>query len=267
MKYRNIAVIAAKNNSNALAKKALLIQKYGFQDFEFSGQKISKIDLLIAIGGDGLMLRLLHKFESSGVPIYGINCGTVGFLMNSLHEENLLQAINDSQESILHPLRMNVIDALNQTHSYTAINEVALLRQSSQAAKIRIEINGQERVASLVADGVLVSTPAGSTAYNLSVGGPIIPFGAKMLALTPISPFRPRNWSGALLPSESIIKLQVLDFEMRPTSATADSSEVKNVKEVTIFEDRTINFKILFDPNHSLEERIIREQFSVISTS
>jgi NAD+ kinase len=157
---------------------------------------------------------------------------------------------------------MNVLDFEGKTYSQIAINEIALLRQSSQAAKIRITINEQERLGCLVADGILVATAAGSTAYNLSAGGPIIPFGSEILALTPISPFRPRKWRGALLPANSRIKLEILDCESRPTSATADANEVKNVKEVMIFEDRSVAFEILFDPNHSLEERIIREQFT-----
>lgn len=161
----------------------------------------------------------------------------------------------------LHPLRMKVIDSAGKQHSHIAINEVALLRQTSQIAKIKIEINDQERVACLAADGVLVATSAGSTAYNLSAGGPIIPFDAKILALTPISPFRPRNWNGALLPVSSKIKFTILECESRPVSATADSREIRNVREVEIYEDKSVTFKLLFDANHSLEERIIREQF------
>ncbi len=258
---KNIAIIAAKNNPEALAKKDALVKKFGFKDLTFDHKKSDGIDLLIAVGGDGLMLHLLHEFEKNPLPIYGINCGTVGFLMNSFHEENFLDNLTKAQVSTLHPLRMEVIDTTGKKHSYIAINEVALLRQSSQAAKIRIEINGQERINYLAADGVLVATSAGSTAYNLSAGGPIIPFGAEILALTPISPFRPRNWNGALLPANSKIKLEILEHESRPTSATADSNEIRNVKEVLISEDRSITFKILFDSNHSLEERIIREQF------
>lgn len=262
MKYKNIAVIAAKNNPAALTKRDSLVKEYNFKDITSNHKEIANIDLVIAIGGDGLMLHLLHEYESSPIAIYGVNCGTVGFLMNSFHQEDFLNALENAQESELHPLRMEVTDTSNQKHSHLAINEVALVRQSSQAAKIKIEINGHERIKSLAADGVLLATPAGSTAYNLSAGGPIIPFGSEILALTPISPFRPRNWSGALLPANSQVKLEVLHPESRPVSATADSSEVRNVKEVIISEDRSIAFKILFDPNHSLEERIIREQFT-----
>jgi NAD+ kinase len=261
MKYKNIAVIAAKNNSEALRRKNFLTEKYGFKDITFNHRQIEGIDLVIAIGGDGLMLHLLHEYEASRLAIYGINCGTVGFLMNSFCQDNFLDVIEKSQESKLYPLRMNVEDAAGKKHSHIAINEIALLRQSSQAAKIKIVINGCERIKLLTADGVLVATPAGSTAYNFSVGGPIIPFGSKILALTAISPFRPRKWGGALLPANSKIKLEIIDFKSRPVSANADSTEVRNVKEVIAFEDHAITFKVLFDPNHSLEERIIREQF------
>lgn len=264
MNYNNIAIIAAKNNSKAIAKKDFLIQKYGFSDITLDHNNIDDIDLVIAVGGDGLILHLLHDYESKQIPIYGINCGTVGFLMNSFNEEedDVLEAIKHAQESALYPLRMQVTDIDGQTHNHIAINEVALLRQSSQAAKIKIEINNHQRIKILAADGVLVATSAGSTAYNLSAGGPIIPFGSDILALTPISPFRPRNWNGALLPGNSNIKFEVISPKSRPVSATADYNEVKNVKEVTIFEDRSLSFKILFDPNHSLEERILREQFT-----
>ncbi len=258
---KRIAVIAARNNQKAIEHKNILVRNYNFIDLSSDHQNIADIDLVIAIGGDGLMLHLLHQYEKTQVPIYGINCGTVGFLMNSFNEENFLQNLEKAKESKLYPLRMNVIDDQNKSFSHIAINEIALLRQTSQAAKIRVEINGQERIQNLAADGILVATAAGSTAYNLSAGGPIIPFGSEILALTPISPFRPRNWHGALLPANSKINLEVLQHSERSVSATADFNEVRNVKTVEIFEDRTISFTILFDQNHSLEERIIREQF------
>jgi NAD+ kinase len=174
---------------------------------------------------------------------------------------SLLKKINESQSTILNPLNMVVTDVYNKKYNHIAINEVALLRQNNQASKIQIEINNHERLSCLIADGVLLSTSAGSTAYNLSAGGPIIPFGAKILALTAISPFRPRKWNGALLPANSKVKFKILDHENRPVSATADYIEVRNVIEVEVFEDKNKEFKILFDSNHSLEERIIREQF------
>lgn len=258
---KKIAVIAAKNNRQAFEKKNILIEKYNFTDLTADHKNISDIDLVVAIGGDGLMLHLLHEYENLPIAIYGVNCGTIGFLMNSFNAENFLENLEKAQESRLYPLRLNAIDADEKSHSLIAINEIALLRQSSQAAKIKISINGHERISSLTADGILVATPAGSTAYNLSAGGPIIPFASEILALTAISPFRPRNWKGALLPANSKIKLEILNFESRPVSATADFTAIQNVKEVIIFEDRNTSFKILFDPNHSLEERIIREQF------
>lgn len=258
---KKIAVVAARNNQKAINHKDILIKKYNFVDLSSNHQNVADIDLVIAIGGDGLMLHLLHQYEKTQTPVYGVNCGTIGFLMNSFDEENFLSNLEKAQQSKLYPLRMNVIDSDDKTHSHIAINEIALLRQTSQAAKIRVEINNQERLKNLAADGILVATAAGSTAYNLSAGGPIIPFGCEILALTPISPFRPRNWHGALLPANSKIKLEVLSHETRTVSATADFNEVRNVKEVEIFEDRSISFTILFDPNHSLEERIIREQF------
>ncbi len=262
MNSKNIAVIAAKNNVEALKRAKLLVQKYGFTDITANHRNTSGIELVIAIGGDGLMLHLLHEYEKNPLPIYGINCGTVGFLMNSFSEENFLEVLSQAQESTLHPLKMTATDLQNNKHSHIAINEVSLLRQSSQAAKIKVKVNGKVRIEQLAADGILVSTSAGSTAYNLSAGGPIIPFAAEILALTPISPFRPRNWHGALLPASSKIEFSVIDPETRPVSAIADSIEVENIKEVFITEDKSITFKILFDPNHSLEERIIREQFS-----
>lgn len=265
-KYQNIAIIGAKNNQEAIAIKDKIVSKYQFSDITNNHKNIDNIDLVIAVGGDGLMLHLLHEYENYDIPIYGINCGTVGFLMNKINdEENLLQVIESTKESLLKPLRMEAIDIDNKKHSLLAINEVSLLRQSSQASKIKISVNDKERIKCLVADGVLLSTSAGSTAYNFSAGGPIIPFGAKILALTPISAFRPRNFNSALLPAKTVVKFEILNHEKRPVSATADFNEIKNVKEVVVFEDEKKSFKILFDPNHSLEERIIREQFFELS--
>ncbi|MBM3580238.1 MAG: NAD kinase [Alphaproteobacteria bacterium] len=258
---KNIAVIAAKNNHEAEERKNFLVQKFELKDLSENHKNIDGIETVVAIGGDGLMLHLLHEFEKTPLPIYGVNCGTVGFLMNSFHPENFSESLAKAQIATLHPLRMDVTDIGGKKFSHLAINEVALLRQTSQIAKIGIEINGQERVSCLAADGVLVATSAGSTAYNLSVGGPIIPFGAKIFALTPISPFRPRNWQGAILPASSKIKFSVLDAKVRRVSATADSCEVRDIQEVEIYEDRSVTFELLFDANHSLEERIIREQF------
>ncbi len=262
MTNKKIAIIAAKDNQDAQAKKNLLIKKYGFIDLDKTN-KDDALDLIVVLGGDGTMLHLLHQYEKNPIPFYGINCGTVGFLMNAYNEENLLAAINGAKATTLHPLRMEVVDVDGAKHSHIAVNEVSLLRQINQAAKINICVNGLERLDCLTADGIVVATSAGSTAYNLSLRGPIIPFGAKMLALTPISPFRPRNWRGAILPAESVIEFTVVDASLRQVSATADYNEVRNVKKVTVKEDVSLQFTLLFDSGHSLEERIIREQFVV----
>lgn len=257
-----IAVIAAKNNVKALEARDVLCKKYGFIDLTLDHKKTAGIDAIIAIGGDGLMLHLLHEYEKNPLPIYGVNFGSVGFLMNSFNEENLLEKINKAQVATIKPLRMTAIDNSGKTHSQIAINEVSLLRQTSQIAKIKIEVNGKTRLSDLACDGILLATSAGSTAYNFSAGGPIIPFGAAILALTPLSPFRPRKWHGALLPSNSEVRFEILESDKRKVSASADSIEVSNVKEVIIKQAENINFKILFDANHSLEERIIGEQFN-----
>ncbi len=265
--FKKIAIISAFNNPKALQIKQDLIKKYNFYEFEIEDiNNINNvcslgIDLIIAIGGDGLMLRVLHAFEHCPIAIYGINCGTIGFLMNSFNSPEIIENIAKAEISKIHPLRMIAIDQNQNQHSFIAINEVALLRQSNQACKIRIDINNQQRLECLSADGVIVATPAGSTAYNLSAGGPIIPFGAEIIALTPISPFRPRKWNGALLPENSKITFHILENFQRPVSATADSREVRDVVNVEVYQEKNILFNILFDPNHSLEERIIREQF------
>ena len=265
--FKKIAIISAYNNDKALEIKLDLIKKFNFHNLEIDKKDIVNqaceigFDLIIAIGGDGLMLRVLHAFENCPIPIYGINCGTVGFLMNSFDQNLLMENIHKAEISSIHPLRMNAIDCDNKSHSFIAINEVALIRQSNQASKIKIEVNQQFRLSCLSADGVMVATPAGSTAYNLSAGGPIIPFGAEIVALTPISPFRPRKFNGALLPENSKIRFEILESATRPVIASADSSEVRNVISVEVFQEKKISFKILFDSSHSLEERIIREQF------
>ena len=263
MKYQKIAIIAGSNNEAALKKKDQLVEKYNFKDLTKSHKNTKDIDLIFALGGDGLMLKLLHDFAENPIPIYGINYGTFGFLMNHLPKKDLLTIIEEATQSTLYPLKMDVTDASNKKHRHIAINEISLLRQSSQAVKVEIEINNKKRLKSLTGDGILVATPAGSTAYNLSAGGPIIPFGSEILALTTISPFRPRNWKGALLPENSKIKFKILDHKSRPTIASADSIEVKNAKEIAISQDRSTPFTILFNADKSLEERIIREQFKI----
>jgi len=218
-------------------------------------------DVIVALGGDGLMLQTLHKFMKSGKPIYGMHRGTVGFLMNEYVEESLNERLGAAQITVIHPLMMRATDAQGRTLEHRAINEVSLFRQSAQAAHLRILIDGKERLAELVADGVLVSTPAGSTAYNLSVQGPIIPINASLLALTPISPFRPRRWRGALLPDKARVTIEVLESDKRPVAAVADHDEVRSVQSVDVTMDHTISINMLFDPGHNLDERILREQF------
>jgi NAD+ kinase len=218
-------------------------------------------DVIVALGGDGLMLQTLHRFMGTGKPIYGMNRGSVGFLMNEFGVEGLRERLEQAERSIVHPLLMVALDATGTTHTARAINEVSLLRQSYQAAKLRISIDGKPRLAELVADGVLVSTPAGSTAYNLSADGPILPLNAPLLALTPISAFRPRRWRGALLPDSAKVSIEVLEADKRPVSAVADHFEYRGVRRVDVAMDRTVDLVMLHDPGHSLEERILLEQF------
>ena len=218
-------------------------------------------DVIVALGGDGLMLQTLHKFMNSGKPIYGMQRGTVGFLMNDFSIDNLIERLTAAQITIIHPLVMRARDSAGRMHEHRAINEVSLFRQSAQAAHLRILIDGQERLTELIADGLLVSTPAGSTAYNLSVQGAIIPINAPLLALTPISPFRPRRWRGALLPDKAKVTIEVQDADKRPVAAVADSDEVRSVRSVDVEMDHAVSLNMLFDPGHNLDERILREQF------
>lgn len=259
--YKKIAIISANKNSDASAKKNLLVKKYNLIDLNEDESNLAGIDLIIVLGGDGMMLHLMHRLEKHPIPLYGMNCGTIGFLMNDYSEDNLLETLASAHSSIIKPLRMDVTCTDGSKHSKIAINEVSLLRQMSQAAKISVKVNGNERISCLTADGILVATPAGSTAYNLSLQGPIIPFGADMLALTPISPFRPRGWHGAILPANSEIEFSVIDTEKRSVSATADFITVENVEHVKVQEDKKTRFTLLFNKDHCLEERIIREQF------
>jgi NAD+ kinase len=221
-------------------------------------------DLLVVFGGDGFMLHSLHQFQALGKPVYGINCGTVGFLMNESNiksRDELLERLENAKATFLHPLKMSVETCDGKTAVYHAINEVSLLRQTSQAARIRICINDIIRLESLVADGIILATPAGSTAYNLSARGPILPLDAQLLALTPLSVFRPRNWHGALLPNTAKVRFEILDADFRGVSATADDRTVSSVKIVDVFQDTSVSYNLLFDPGHNLEERILREQF------
>jgi NAD+ kinase len=218
-------------------------------------------DVIVALGGDGLMLQTLHRFMGTGKPIYGMNRGSVGFLMNEYREDGIIERLEAAERSNVHPLLMVATDASGVAHTARAINEVHLLRLSAQVAKLHILIDGKTRLPELVADGVLVATPAGSTAYNLSANGPILPLDAPLLALTPISAFRPRRWRGALLPDHARISIEVLEHEKRPVSAVADHDEYRNVTRVEIAMDRSVDLVMLHDPGHSLEERILLEQF------
>ena len=218
-------------------------------------------EVIVALGGDGLMLETLHANLDRSVPIYGMNCGTVGFLMNEYREDGLAQRLAAASSVELHPLRMTATCVDGGRSEALAINEVSLFRESRQAAKLRISVDGVVRLKELVCDGALVATPAGSTAYNLSAHGPIIPLGADLLALTPISAFRPRRWRGALLPHKAVVTLEILEQDKRPVGAVADYTEVRDVAKVEIREDRDVTLRLLFDPEHNLEERIIMEQF------
>jgi NAD+ kinase len=214
-------------------------------------------DVIVALGGDGLMLQTLHRFMKTGKPIYGMHRGTVGFLMNEYSPDDLPQRLSKAHVTVIHPLLMRAHDGDGGMVEFHAFNEVSLFRQTYQAARLRVLIDGEERMPELVADGVLLATPAGSTAYNLSAQGPILPINA----LTPISPFRPRRWRGALLPDTARVRVEVLEPEKRPVAAVADHDEVRAVRTVDIQMDHSISMQMLFDPGHSLDERILREQF------
>ena len=252
-RFQRIAFLASGAPEAENAREAL-IRRYGDAD-------PLDADVIVSLGGDGFMLQTLHRYMKAGKPIYGMHRGTVGFLMNEFNEEGLRERLAAATPTIIHPLVMRARDADDKIHEARAINEVSLFRQIYQAARLRILIDGKERLPDLAADGVLVATPAGSTAYNLSAQGPIIPIGAPLLALTPISPFRPRRWRGALLPDTATVTIEVLDAERRPVAAVADHDEVRFVRTVDISMDQSVSMHLMFDPGHSLDERILREQF------
>ncbi len=218
-------------------------------------------DVIVALGGDGVMLETLHRFMERGVPIFGMNCGTIGFLVNQYREEGLPARLAAAQRVELHPLAMTARTIGGETVQARAFNDVSLLRETRQAAKIAIRVDGVVRMPLLICDGILIATPAGSTAYNLSAHGPILPLGSGVLAMTPISAFRPRRWRGAILPHGAEVVFEILESEKRPVSAVADYTEVRDVVEVRVREDRGVSLKLLFDPEHNLEERILSEQF------
>jgi NAD+ kinase len=221
-----------------------------------------RAEVIVPLGGDGFMLEILHRFLPRGVPIYGMHRGSVGFLMNAYRPAGLYERLAAAQPVVLHPLEMTARDEHGGHHRALAFNEVSLLRESRQAAKLRVSVDGVVRIEELMADGILVATPVGSTAYNLSAHGPIIPLGAGVLALTPISAFRPRRWRGALLPHEARVRIEALETDKRPVHAVADFTEVRDVATVEVNENRDIAITVLFDHDSNLEERVLKEQFA-----
>ena len=218
-------------------------------------------DVIVALGGDGFMLQTLPASQKFGLPVYGMNRGTVGFLMNPYQEDDLLARITAAEETVINPLRMQATDSAGAEHIALAINEVSLLRAGPQAAKLRISVDGRIRIDELVCDGALLATPAGSTAYNYSAHGPILPIGADVLAMTALNAFRPRRWRGALLPKKAHVRFEVLDPEKRPVMADADSTSISNVAIVDITSEEHVQHRLLFDPGHGLDERLLQEQF------
>ncbi|WP_108816231.1 NAD kinase [Loktanella sp. Alg231-35] len=219
-------------------------------------------DVIVALGGDGFMLQTLHATQGLDVPVYGMNRGTVGFLMNEYHADDLQVRLDEAEEEVINPLAMTALCVDGAMHEALAINEVSLLRAGPQAAKLRITVDGRLRMNELVCDGALVATPAGSTAYNYSAHGPILPIGSDVLALTAMSAFRPRRWRGALLPKKAVVRFDVIDPGKRPVMADADGKSVRDVVSVEIHSEPAVRHRILFDPGHGLEERLIREQFA-----
>ena len=253
MKFRKPHFITSTSNE-AQREKDLLISKYG----EFNADNS---DVLVVLGGDGFMLQIIKDCMEINVPFFGLNYGSIGFLMNAANDGDLMDRLEQSQSVQLSPLVMTVHDKHDAMHSAKAINEVSLLRQTHQAAKIQVSIDNQVRLEELICDGILLATPSGSTAYNLSAHGPILSIESNDLALTPISAFRPRRWKGAILNNKSEVKLDILESGKRPVSATADNLEVRDVKSVTIHQDTSSKISLLYDSNHSFEERILNEQF------
>jgi len=252
-KTRKVAFLAS-SAPDAQEARGRLVSLYGDSAPE-------EADVIVALGGDGLMLQTLHRFMDAPKPIYGMNRGSIGFLMNDYSERELTERLALARPSIIHPLVMRTVDIRDVHTTSRAINEVSLLRQTSQTAKLRISVDGAVRLAELIADGAIVATPAGSTAYNLSVNGPILPLEAPLMALTPISVWRPRRWRGALLPDRAHVLIEVLEADKRPVAATADHFEIRRVQRVEVETDHATSLMLLHDPGHSLDERILREQF------
>ena len=254
---RGIGLLAS-NRKVAQAAEVMLRRRYSFAP-------AGEAQMLVALGGDGFMLHTLHRVlqgECPNIPVFGMNRGTVGFLMNEWRLDRLVERLTAAKPIHVHPLQMRATTVAGETVTYAAINEVSLLRETRQTAKIEVSVNGRVVLPELACDGVLVATPAGSTAYNLSARGPILPLQANLLALTPISPFRPRRWSGAILPDDTAVSFTILDAKERPVSAVADQIEVRDVARVDVSLDRQRSLTLLFDPEHALDERIAMEQFA-----
>ncbi|MEO1104728.1 MAG: NAD kinase [Pseudomonadota bacterium] len=252
--FERLSFLAAETD-DARAAAEILKARYGNADPE-------EADVIVALGGDGMMLQTLHRFMSTGKRTFGMNRGSVGFLMNEFRVDGLRARLAAADTTTIRPLAMTARDADGKTHRARAINEVSLLRQSHQAAKLSITIDERPRLDELICDGLILATPAGSTAYNLSAHGPILPINAQLLALTPISAFRPRRWRGALLPSHVSVKVRCLEHDKRPVAAAADNVEIRRAVEVEVHEDRSVSCVIMFDPDHSWDERILTEQFT-----
>ena len=224
---------------------------------------LSRAEVIVAVGGDGAMLAAMRESITYNIPVFGLNRGNIGFLMNDFHKLNLIERLKDANEIIVHPLEMVAVDSKNKKHVELAINEVAIFRRTHQSAIISIKIDDTERLSELTCDGVMVATPVGSTAYNLSAHGPILPIGSEILALTPISPFRPRRWRGALIKNKSIIEFNIINPKLRPVSASADAKEVKNIKQVFVSQKHNIDLRILYDKTNGMEDKYLKEQFSI----
>ena len=245
----------AKNKKAKLVSNDLL-KLYGQVD-------VSEAEVIVAVGGDGAMLGAMRESILYDIPVFGLNRGNIGFLMNEYSNSNLIDRLKEANEIIVHPLEMIALDTKNQKHTELAINEVAIFRRTHQSAIISIKVDDTERLSELTCDGVMVATPVGSTAYNLSAHGPILPIGSEILALTPISPFRPRRWRGALIKNNSVIEFNVINPKMRPVSASADAFEVKDIAKVSVSQKNNINLRILYDKTNSMEDKYLKEQFSI----
>lgn len=257
----SLTKIACVADSSSKAQAALSEIRKRYHVVEITKRRMTA-EAIIVLGGDGFMLETLHKYMKMKLPFYGINCGTVGFLMNQFNLENIIERLNHARISTLYPLHMYAHRISGKESQALAFNEVSLFRQGRQAAKISVAVDHVVRLSELICDGVLVSTPAGSTAYNFSAGGPVIPLGSNVIALTPIAPFRPRRWRGALLGHGASINFSILEPKKRPVAAVADFTEIQDVTEVVISEQRKLGVRLMFDAEHNLEERIIKEQFT-----